>query len=40
LPCVQAMDFLADIYEQAGDQDNILKAVEVHSCDSPFLNSE
>jgi hypothetical protein len=29
LPCVQAIEFLADIYEQAGDKDNILKAVEV-----------
>ncbi|KXN92160.1 Protein farnesyltransferase/geranylgeranyltransferase type-1 subunit alpha [Leucoagaricus sp. SymC.cos] len=29
LPCVYAIEFLADIYEQAGDKDNILKAVEL-----------
>ncbi|KAJ3564782.1 hypothetical protein NP233_g8066 [Leucocoprinus birnbaumii] len=29
LPCVHAIEFLADIHEQAGDKDNILKAVEL-----------
>jgi len=29
LPCVPALEFLADIHEQTGDQDDILKAVEV-----------
>jgi len=29
LPCVHALEFLADIHEQTGDQDDILKAVEV-----------
>jgi len=29
LPCVYAMEFLADIYEQAGDKENVLRAVEL-----------
>jgi len=37
LPCVHALEFMADIHEQTGVKDNILRAVEVKS--SPFIVS-